>query len=104
VRIAQDIQFERPDVGLVPNRDFGIALLCASRPLIEFVLRGRAETIRNIPLRPQCRVTEIVPAETNDAVKGVRIDIGSGRSEMVAADLVVDASGRGADVGIARGR
>jgi 2-polyprenyl-6-methoxyphenol hydroxylase-like FAD-dependent oxidoreductase len=96
VRVAQDIQFERPDVGLVPKRDFGISLLCASRPLIEFVLRGRAETIRNISLRPQCRVTEIVPAETNDAVQGVRIDIGSGRSEKIAADLVVDASGRGA--------
>jgi hypothetical protein len=96
VRVAQDIQFERPDVGLVPKRDFGISLLCASRPLIEFVLRGRADTIRNISLRPQCRVTEIVPAETNDAVQGVRIDIGSGRSEKIAADLVVDTSGRGA--------
>lgn len=51
----------------MPKRDFGISLLCASRPLIEFVLRGRAETIRNISLRPQCRVTEIVPAETHDA-------------------------------------
>jgi len=96
VRVAQDIQFERPDVGLVPKRDFGISLLCASRPLIEFVLRRRAETIKNIALRPQCRVTEIVPAGTNDAVQGVRIDIGSGRSEMIAADLIVDASGRGA--------
>lgn len=47
-------------------------------------------------LRPQCRVTEIVPAKTNDAVQGVRIDAGSGSSEMIAADLVVDASGRGA--------
>ena len=37
-----------------------------------------------------------MPAETNDAVQGVRIDIGSGRSEKIAADLVVDTSGRGA--------
>jgi 2-polyprenyl-6-methoxyphenol hydroxylase-like FAD-dependent oxidoreductase len=70
-------------------------LLCASRPLIEFVLRHRAETTANILLRPQCRVTEIVPATTNDAVQGVRIDAGSGSSEMITADLVVDASGRG---------
>ena len=96
VRVAQEIQFERPDFGVAPKRDFGISLLCASRPLIEFVLRHRAETTANIVLRPQCRVTEIVPAKTNDAVQGVRIDAGSGSSEMIAADLVVDASGRGA--------
>ena len=72
VRVAQDIQFERPDFGVAPKRDFGISLLCASRPLIEFVLRHRAETTANIALRPQCRVTEIVPANTNDAVQGVR--------------------------------
>ena len=96
VRVAQDIQFERPDFGVAPKRDFGISLLCASRPLIEFVLRHRAETTANIALRPQCRVTEIVPAKTNDAVQGVRIDAGSGSSEIIAADLVVDASGRGA--------
>src|SRR5262249_24825414 len=29
VRVAQEIQFERPDVGVLPKRDFGITLLCA---------------------------------------------------------------------------
>jgi 2-polyprenyl-6-methoxyphenol hydroxylase-like FAD-dependent oxidoreductase len=96
VRVAQDIRYERPDVGILPRRDFGISLLCASRPLIEQVLRRRAETIANIKLRPDCRVTEIVPATADAAVRGVRFDAGSGRSEKLEADLVVDASGRGA--------
>jgi 2-polyprenyl-6-methoxyphenol hydroxylase-like FAD-dependent oxidoreductase len=96
VRVAQEIQFERPDVGVMPKRDFGITLLCASRPLIELVLRCRAEAISNIALRPHCRVTGIVPWGCGAAVRGVRFDAGSGRSEIQEADLVVDASGRAA--------
>jgi 2-polyprenyl-6-methoxyphenol hydroxylase-like FAD-dependent oxidoreductase len=96
VRVAQEIQFERPDVGMLPKRDFGMSLLCASRPLIELVLRRRAEAIANIALRPECRVTGIVPATSGPAVNGIRFDAGSGRSETLEADLVVDASGRGA--------
>jgi len=96
VRVAQDVQYERPDVGALPKRDFGISLLCASRPLIELVLRRRAEAIANITLRPQCRVMGIVPATGGAAVRGIRFDPGSGRSETLETDLVVDASGRGA--------
>jgi 2-polyprenyl-6-methoxyphenol hydroxylase-like FAD-dependent oxidoreductase len=96
VKVAQDVRYERADVGVLPQRDFGISLLCASRSLIELVLRRRAEAIANIALRPECRVTEIVPAIADAAVHGIRIDAGSGRSETLEADLVVDASGRGA--------
>src|SRR6202048_30661 len=48
VKVAQDVQYERPDVGALPKRDFGISLLCASRPLIGLVLRRRAETIAHV--------------------------------------------------------
>jgi hypothetical protein len=96
VRIAQDGRYERADVGILLQRDFGLSLLRASRPLIELVLRCRAEAITKIALRPECRVTEIVPATVDAAVHGIRFDTGSGRSETLAADLVVDASGRGA--------
>src|SRR5215831_6714650 len=96
VRVARDIRYEHPDVGVLPKRDFGLSLLCASRPLIELVLRRRAEAIANIALRPECRVTGIVPAPSGAAVNSIRFDPGSGRSETLTADLVVDASGRGA--------
>jgi 2-polyprenyl-6-methoxyphenol hydroxylase-like FAD-dependent oxidoreductase len=96
VRVAQDIQYERPDVGVLPKRDFGLSLLSASRPLIELVLRRRVEAIPNITLRLDCRVTGITPAAGDAAVHGVRFDPGSGRSETLEADLVVDASGRAA--------
>ena len=96
VTFARDVQFERPDVGALPKRDFGISMLCATRPLIELVLRRRAEAIPNITLRPAARVTGIVPAADGAGVRGVRFANGSGRSEILDADLVVDASGRGA--------
>jgi len=96
VRVAQDIQYERRDVGVLPKRDFGITLLCATRPLIELVLRRQAEAVANIALRPECRVKGIVPLASDAAIRRIRFDAGSGRSEMLEADLVVDASGRGA--------
>jgi 2-polyprenyl-6-methoxyphenol hydroxylase-like FAD-dependent oxidoreductase len=96
VRVAQEVQYERPDVGVLPKRDFGISLLCASRPLIELVLRRRAEAIANIALRPECRVTGIMPVAGGAAVRGIRFVAGSGSTEPLEADLVVDASGRGA--------
>jgi 2-polyprenyl-6-methoxyphenol hydroxylase-like FAD-dependent oxidoreductase len=93
VRGAQEVQHERADVGILPKRDFGTSILCASRPLIEQVLRRRAMSTANIALRSECRVTEIVTAE--GAVRGVRFDTRPGRAETLKADLVVDASGRG---------
>ena len=96
VGFARDVQFERPDVGALPKRDFGISMLCATRPLIELVLRRQAEAIANITLRPAARVTGIVPAADGAGVRGIRFVNGSGCSEILDADLVVDASGRGA--------
>src|SRR6516165_4106063 len=96
VSSAREVQFERPDVGVLPKRDFGISLLCATRPLIEQVLRRRAEAVPNVTLRPASRVTGITPADGAAGVRGVRFVTGSDRSETLDTDLVVDASGRGA--------
>src|SRR5712672_614804 len=93
---ARDVQFERPDVGALPKRDFGISVLCATRPAIELVLRRRAEAVANITLRPASRVIGIVPAAGGAGVRGVQYVNGSGCFETLDADLVVDASGRGA--------
>jgi 2-polyprenyl-6-methoxyphenol hydroxylase-like FAD-dependent oxidoreductase len=96
VTFARDVQFERADVGVLPKRDFGISVLCATRPLIELVLRHRAEAVANITLRPASRVIGIVPVAGGAGVRGVQFVDGSGRFETLDADLVVDASGRGA--------
>ena len=96
VTFARDVQFERPDVGVLPKRDFGISVLCATRLLIELVLRRRAEALANVTLRPASRVIGIVPAAGDAGASGVQFVNGSGRPETLDTDLVVDASGRGA--------
>jgi hypothetical protein len=54
------------------------------------------EGLANITLRPRCRVTEVLASSNGEAVTGVRCESGKDASETIAADLVVDASGRGA--------
>jgi 2-polyprenyl-6-methoxyphenol hydroxylase-like FAD-dependent oxidoreductase len=94
VRLAQDLRHERRDVGLLPMRDLGMSILCASRPLIETELRRRVAAVGKVTLRSACRVTRIVASPLDGAVSGVEFISESGRSEFVDADLVVDSSGR----------
>lgn len=96
VKVAQDIRHERADVGPLPQRDFGQSILCASRPLIEHVLRRRVQALNNVVLQPECRATEILPATDTATAFAVRFDAGPSVSGILQADLVVEASGRGA--------
>ena len=96
VSFAREVQFERPDVGVLPKRDFRISVLCATRPLVELVLRRRTEAVSNITLRPASRVIGMVPMAGRAGASGVQFVNGSERSETLDADLVVDASGRAA--------
>jgi 2-polyprenyl-6-methoxyphenol hydroxylase-like FAD-dependent oxidoreductase len=89
----RDIAFERPDVGALPRRDCGTLILCASRPLIESVLRQQVAALGNVGFRSNCRVTELLAGEGRPAVRFVGGDSGLATVE---ADLVIDAGGRGA--------
>jgi 2-polyprenyl-6-methoxyphenol hydroxylase-like FAD-dependent oxidoreductase len=93
VNMFRDIQYERADVGALPQRDCGESIACASRPLIEHVVRRRVAAIANVTLQSQCRVTEIALDATRPLV---RFERGATGSAAIEADLVVDASGRGA--------
>src|SRR5262249_15919413 len=75
---------------------FGLWVVCAWRAVSESVRRRRAMAVSNIKLRPGCRVTEIVPSHGAARARGVRFDAAAGQTETLEADLVVDASGRGA--------
>jgi 2-polyprenyl-6-methoxyphenol hydroxylase-like FAD-dependent oxidoreductase len=67
-----------------------------SRPTIERAVRRRVEGRANTTLLQRCRVLEVLASPNGGAVTGVRYENGNGESETLAADLVVDASGRGA--------
>jgi 2-polyprenyl-6-methoxyphenol hydroxylase-like FAD-dependent oxidoreductase len=78
-----------------PPRDFGWTGYAMSRPLLELVARRRTLQLPNVELRDRCRVTRIVAA-ADGSVAGIRCQTGDGADATLSADLVVDASGRGA--------
>src|SRR5262249_40673137 len=95
MRAGFDFRYERPAQEPAPKRDFGWVTYSMSRPLIESVLRRRVAALPNVALRDGRRVQDIV-ATSDGRVRAVRVAVAGGGEGMIAADLVVDASGRGA--------
>ena len=81
---------------LSPQRDLGWSGYAASRPAIERALRRRVEGQANITMRQRCQVVEVLASPDGAIVTGVLSEDEDGTSHTMAADLVVDASGRGA--------
>ena len=97
VNVPGDIRYEKPGVAELPQRDFGIPMLSASRPLIELVLRRRTLAAGNVLLWSNCRVREFLSTgQDAAAVQAVQFDTRTGPTRTLNADLVIDASGRGA--------
>jgi 2-polyprenyl-6-methoxyphenol hydroxylase-like FAD-dependent oxidoreductase len=96
LRAGLDVRVERPGYDPFPQRDLGWFGYAASRPTIERAVRRRVESLGNTTLYQRCRVQEVLATPNGDEVTGVRYENGDGASETIAADLVVDASGRGA--------
>jgi 2-polyprenyl-6-methoxyphenol hydroxylase-like FAD-dependent oxidoreductase len=96
IRAGLDVRVERPGYDPFPQRDLGWFGYAASRPTIERAVRRRVESRGNSALYQRCRVQEVLATPNGDEVTGVRYENGDGASETIAADLVVDASGRGA--------
>jgi 2-polyprenyl-6-methoxyphenol hydroxylase-like FAD-dependent oxidoreductase len=92
---AYDMRMERPGFDPFPQRALGIPFCCMSRPMIEFSVRKRVERLRNVELREDCRVEELVPTPDGRRVHGVRYRSTSGENGTLTADLVIDASARG---------
>lgn len=96
LKAGLDARVERPGYDPFPQRDLGLVSYALSRPALEFAVRRRVETHANIELRRRCRVREIVATPDGSAIAGLRFETSEGSPETLSADLVVDASGRGA--------
>jgi 2-polyprenyl-6-methoxyphenol hydroxylase-like FAD-dependent oxidoreductase len=94
MRARRDIRYEVPGFDPLPQRDFGFDLFGLSRPALERVVRRRVEREPNIEFRPHTRVTELTASPDNRSIAGVRFEDMRGTPGSLAADLVVDASGR----------
>jgi 2-polyprenyl-6-methoxyphenol hydroxylase-like FAD-dependent oxidoreductase len=77
--------------GWAPRQEFGTRVLLASRRLFEGVLRERAVVSGKLEIRDRSAVTGL--AVDGRRVSGVSV-AGDGAEGTLAADLVVDASGR----------
>jgi 2-polyprenyl-6-methoxyphenol hydroxylase-like FAD-dependent oxidoreductase len=94
MRMRNDMRFEVPGFDPLPYRDFGFDQFALSRPLLERVCRRRVEGESNIEFRPRMRVKELIASPDNRGIAGVRFEDTLGTPGSLAADLVVDASGR----------
>ncbi len=96
--VAYDYTMARLEMGgfdPLPQRDLGIPIYSASRPLIEKVIRDELEQIHNVTLQEQSRV-EALTLSDSGAINGARYAAPGGAAHSVSADLIIDGSGRGA--------
>jgi hypothetical protein len=76
----------------------GLVVLCASRPVLEGHVRARVRAIPNVRFLDRCDILGLAATPDDGRVTGVRaLRRADGSAEqVVGADLVVDATGRGA--------
>jgi 2-polyprenyl-6-methoxyphenol hydroxylase-like FAD-dependent oxidoreductase len=94
VNPGSEILQEMPGMDPFPLCKWDWCIYTLTRPLIEQTLRRRVERHTNISLRGGCRALGIVGILDELLVTGVRYDTGNG-TEILSADLVVDASRHG---------
>ena len=94
IRLRRDMRLELPGFDPFPQRDLGYDQFALSRPVLERICRHRVEQELNIEIRPRARVTEVIASPDNTRAMGVRFEDVRGAAGSLAADLIVDASGR----------
>ncbi|MGR6318276.1 squalene monooxygenase [Micromonospora soli] len=79
----------------IPRVASGLEGLCVSRRALESYVRGRVRALPNVEVRERCEALGLLCDADGDTVTGARILPRGGQEERHAADLVVDATGRG---------
>ena len=76
----------------------GLSALSVSRPLLEWQINRRVTGLSNVQVIEECTCTRFTTSADQTRVTGVQIQRRGGMApeESLGADLVVDASGRGA--------
>jgi 2-polyprenyl-6-methoxyphenol hydroxylase-like FAD-dependent oxidoreductase len=93
VRMSSELRLDRPGYDPFPQRDLGLQILCMTRPLIEATVRSKIAQHRNISVRESCKAQELT--SKGNEITGVRCAHGEGKTEDLAADMLVDASSHG---------
>jgi 2-polyprenyl-6-methoxyphenol hydroxylase-like FAD-dependent oxidoreductase len=94
MRLRRDMRLELPGFDPFPQRHLGYDQFALSRPALERICRHRVEQEPHIEIRSRARVTELIASPDKSRVAGVHFEDVRGAAGSLAADLVVDASGR----------
>ncbi|MEZ4674160.1 MAG: FAD-binding protein [Caldilineaceae bacterium] len=83
--------------GMRKRFTMGVKATTMSRPLLESLVRVRVLALPNITLVDQCAVKELVTTPDRQRVTAVTVELRSDgqQTNTIAADLVVDCTGRG---------
>jgi 2-polyprenyl-6-methoxyphenol hydroxylase-like FAD-dependent oxidoreductase len=75
----------------------GLVVVCASRPFLERHIRARIHALPNVTLLDRCDIVGLTSTADNRRVTGVRVlrRADGSAEEVIGADLVIDATGRG---------
>ncbi|MGH6993201.1 MAG: hypothetical protein ACREEH_07670, partial [Caulobacteraceae bacterium] len=93
VRANADIRHEVAGYDPFPQRDLGLLVYSLSRPLIELSARRLAATA-GVDFLARRRVKRLEASEDGAAIVAVHVEDDAKRPERIAADLVVEATGR----------
>jgi 2-polyprenyl-6-methoxyphenol hydroxylase-like FAD-dependent oxidoreductase len=92
---TNDVRWFHHGVWKIPANK-AIRMYAQTRPFLEWHVRRQLGTHSRVDFRHACEVTGLLMAADRSRVTGVRVHCDSGgEEEAVAADLVVDATGRG---------
>ncbi len=94
--LGLDGHIDWPGHDPLPQRDLGATVYSASRALIEETLRRHVVAMANVTLREGCRAEALLVSGDGARVEGVRHSALADGGTTTSADLVIDASGRGA--------
>jgi len=92
--IAKDVAWFGHGVALKLAPSDLVGLL-ASRPVLEGHVRRRLLALPNVRAIENCAVQGCAASADGSTITGVRVRIDNGAEQVITADLVVDASGRG---------
>ena len=95
LRAGLDVLVERPGFDPFPQRDLNIKVYSMSRPLIELATRRLLQKHANVTIRDTCRVESFVATPDESTSITIEYKSARGKADVLPADLVIDASGRG---------
>jgi 2-polyprenyl-6-methoxyphenol hydroxylase-like FAD-dependent oxidoreductase len=95
VRVPAEMALLTP-FGWLDRRALGWEMLSASRPVFEAIVRRRLRELPNVTVLERHEATGLQTLRREGVVDCVRVrEVETGREQLLGADLVVDAAGRG---------